>query len=64
MSEPLRVGVIGNGVMGGHHVRLLSELPGVQLAGLCDVRREVAEGLASTYPTVVFGDVQIGRAHV
>lgn len=32
----LRVGVIGLGMMGRHHVRILRGLPGVELVGVCD----------------------------
>ena len=45
----LRIGVVGAGVMGSNHARVLSELPGVQLAGVVDPdqnRRDfVAKGL-------------------
>lgn len=35
-STPLRIGVVGLGVMGKNHARVLSELPGVVLAGVAD----------------------------
>jgi UDP-N-acetylglucosamine 3-dehydrogenase len=35
----LRVGVIGVGVMGSNHARVLAELPGVQLVGVADPDR-------------------------
>ena len=34
----LRVGVIGVGVMGSNHARVLAEMPGVRLAGVCRSR--------------------------
>jgi UDP-N-acetylglucosamine 3-dehydrogenase len=34
--KPLRAGVIGLGTMGRHHLRVLSDLPGVQLVGATD----------------------------
>ncbi len=34
--QPLRVGVIGAGVMGSNHARVLAGLPGVQLVGIAD----------------------------
>ncbi len=33
---PLRVGVVGVGVMGSNHARVLSEIPGVKLVGVAD----------------------------
>ena len=35
-KQPLRVGVIGAGVMGSNHARVLAGLPGVQLVGVVD----------------------------
>src|SRR4051812_11068586 len=35
-SEALRVGVIGAGVMGSNHARVLAGLPGIQLLGIAD----------------------------
>ena len=32
----LRVGVIGVGVMGSNHARVLAEMPGVRLSGVVD----------------------------
>jgi UDP-N-acetylglucosamine 3-dehydrogenase len=34
--RPLRAGVVGLGTMGRHHVRVLGDLPGVQLVGATD----------------------------
>src|SRR6202162_3124168 len=36
----LRVGVIGVGVMGSNHARVLAEMPGVRLAGVADPDRK------------------------
>ena len=38
-GTPLRVGVVGVGVMGSNHARVLSELPGVRLTGVADPDR-------------------------
>jgi predicted dehydrogenase len=35
-ERPLRVGVVGVGVMGSNHARVLAQLPGVELAGIAD----------------------------
>lgn len=36
MSAPLRAGLIGLGMMGRHHARVLSSLPGVELVAVAD----------------------------
>ncbi|SNT57537.1 Predicted dehydrogenase [Asanoa hainanensis] len=36
MNTPLRAGLIGLGMMGRHHARILSQLPGVQLVAAAD----------------------------
>ena len=33
---PLRVGVVGVGVMGSNHARVFGDLPGVKLVGVAD----------------------------
>ncbi|WP_080678103.1 Gfo/Idh/MocA family protein [Salinispora pacifica] len=38
MSAPLRAGLIGLGMMGRHHARILSQLPGVELVAATDPR--------------------------
>ncbi|HVS15799.1 MAG TPA: Gfo/Idh/MocA family oxidoreductase [Thermoanaerobaculia bacterium] len=53
----LTVGVLGTGALGRHHVRILSELEGVELRGIYDPRRELAEELAARHGTVVAADV-------
>lgn len=35
-ANPLRIGVVGLGVMGKNHARVLADLPGVELAGVTD----------------------------
>ena len=42
----LRVGVVGVGSLGFHHARILSDLPGVALSGVYDVRPERAHKVA------------------
>jgi UDP-N-acetylglucosamine 3-dehydrogenase len=42
----LRVGVVGVGVMGSNHARVLAELPGVDLVGVADPDREQREFVA------------------
>lgn len=45
--KPLRAGLVGLGVMGSHHARVLSSLDGVELVGIVDPARarEVISGL-------------------
>lgn len=50
----LRVGVVGTGHMGRHHVRILSEMPEALLVGVYDQRPEVAGELARKFDTVSF----------
>jgi UDP-N-acetylglucosamine 3-dehydrogenase len=56
LGKPLRVGVIGLGAMGRNHVRVYSELPDVELAGIADTDREPVQSLAKKYHTRPFSD--------
>jgi predicted dehydrogenase len=57
MSKVLRVGLIGLGAIGaGLHVKYLQEMPGVELAGVCDQVKEKADGIAEQYGTKAFYD--------
>ncbi len=47
-EHPLRIGVIGVGVMGSNHARVLSGLPGVKLVGIADPDRKQADFVART----------------
>jgi predicted dehydrogenase len=42
----LRIGVIGTGALGRHHVRILAGLPSVEMVGVFDVRAQAAEDVA------------------
>src|SRR5262249_4445139 len=44
----VRVGVVGVGVMGSNHARVLAEFPGVVLAGVADADRKQAHEVGST----------------
>jgi predicted dehydrogenase len=52
----LRVGVIGVGVMGSNHARVLSELPGVKLIGVADPDRKRCDQVARTLGCASFPD--------
>ncbi|MCQ1535182.1 Gfo/Idh/MocA family oxidoreductase [Methanosarcina sp. KYL-1] len=52
----IRVGVIGTGAMGQNHVRIYSEMEGVELAGISDVDRQRVEAMAVQFNTKGFTD--------
>lgn len=54
----VRVGVIGTGEMGRHHVRVYSEMKNVRLIGISDVDRERVESLAAKYNTTAYTDFE------
>ena len=47
-ERPLRVGVIGVGVMGSNHARVFSGLPGTELVAIADPDRKQADFVART----------------
>jgi predicted dehydrogenase len=49
-----RVGVIGVGTMGQHHVRVYNELPEAHLVGVADADPERAEEIAGSYSTTAY----------
>src|ERR1700735_77843 len=55
-GDTLRVGVIGVGVMGSNHARVLSELPGVKLIGVADPDRKRRETVARNLGCAAFDD--------
>jgi len=59
----LRVGVIGVGVMGGNHARVLSELPGVTLVGVADTDRKHCEQVARALGCAAFSDADALMRH-
>jgi predicted dehydrogenase len=56
-ERPLRVGVVGVGVMGSNHARVFAGLPGTELVGVADPDRKQAEFVARTLGCVAFSDV-------
>lgn len=50
-ESPLKVGVVGTGALGRHHVRILAELPEADLVGIYDLRPDVARELAERHGT-------------
>ena len=57
-DRPLRVGVIGVGVMGSNHARVFAGLPGVQLIGVADPDSRQAEFVARTLGCTAVSDVE------
>src|SRR3984893_3637726 len=53
----LRIGVVGVGVMGSNHARVLSELPGVKLVGVVDLDRKTREHVARNLKCAPFADL-------
>jgi len=49
-----RVGVVGAGALGYHHIRLLRDLPGVQFAGFYELRPERARAVATELSVTAF----------
>lgn len=56
MERPLRFAIVGCGVIAPTHARCIVELPGADLAAVCDLLPERAERLARQYPAEVFTD--------
>src|SRR5271154_1898108 len=52
----LRVGVVGVGVMGSNHARVLSEMPGVKLVGIADPDRNRCDQVAEKLGCAAFKD--------
>jgi len=52
----LRVGVVGVGVMGSNHARVLAELPGVEFVGVADPDRAQAHSVAQALGCAEFPD--------
>ncbi|MGB8702686.1 MAG: Gfo/Idh/MocA family oxidoreductase [Thermosynechococcaceae cyanobacterium] len=62
--DPIRVGVIGVGNMGQHHVRVLSLLKDIELVGISDINLERGIETASQYRVRFFEDYRDLLPHV
>jgi len=49
MMETLKAAVVGVGAMGVNHCRIYSEIPNIELVGVCDLDRGLAEKIAGKY---------------
>lgn len=63
-NSRLRVGVIGTGAMGRHHVRILAALPEADLIGIYDQRPELAAKMAEEHGTRSFGSLEELASHI
>ena len=50
MEKPLRFAIVGCGVISPTHARSILELPGAELAAVCDLNEEKAERLSKAFP--------------
>lgn len=56
MQDPLKVGVIGLGLIGGLHARILHEMPNAQLVAVTDINKEAALQSAEQYSCTPYTD--------
>ncbi len=57
-DNPLKIGVVGVGVMGSNHARVLSEMAGVELVGVVDPDHKQREFVARTLGCAEFADLE------
>ena len=57
VGGPLKVGVVGVGVMGSNHARVLSGIPGIHLVGIADPDRKQRDFVARTLGCDAFADI-------
>ena len=56
-DDALKIGVVGVGVMGSNHARVLSEMPNVRLIGIADPDRKQRDFVARALGCEGFGDL-------
>ena len=54
---PLKVGVVGVGVMGSNHARVLSQMAGIHLVGIADPDRKQRDFVARALGCTAFADI-------
>lgn len=57
MTPPIRIGVVGAGSLGYHHVRILRDVEGVSVAGFVEERPERASQVATELGVKAYRDV-------
>ncbi|HLG97502.1 MAG TPA: Gfo/Idh/MocA family oxidoreductase [Bryobacteraceae bacterium] len=58
LTAKIRVGVVGAGVFGRHHLRVLNQSPDAELAGVVDVDRERASAAGAEFRCPVYSSVE------
>ncbi len=56
MSDRLKAGIIGLGILGRQYVDLLAQRAGVEVAAVCDVRREATQATAAPLGAAAYYD--------
>ncbi len=56
-NNPVKVGVVGVGALGQHHVRVYSESPAAELVGIYDTNEDHLNEIARKYNTVPFKEL-------
>jgi len=54
--DDVRIGFIGVGGMGQHHLKTVYEIPGAQVVAVCDVNAELAEAMGAQYKARAYTD--------
>lgn len=57
MSEKLKVGVIGTGVLGRYHTKIYSEKPDIDLVGVYDISPKASAAVAREFDTAAFPSI-------
>jgi UDP-N-acetyl-2-amino-2-deoxyglucuronate dehydrogenase len=58
MTEKLRFGIVGYGVIGELHARVIKSLPDAQLVAVADIVPEKIQKLAQEYPVTLYSDTR------
>ena len=56
MQEPLKIGVIGLGLIGSMHSRIIYEMPNAKLVAVTDIREDIAKEVAQKYGCTAYTD--------
>jgi len=59
MMETLKAAVVGVGAMGGNHSRVYSQMPEVELVGVCDLDKHAAAKTADAYKCESYTDYNL-----
>jgi predicted dehydrogenase len=57
-EKKIRLAVVGTGEFGRNHARVIRELDGAELVGVCDLNTERAAVIAQEFQTKVFGNIE------